>query len=253
MIFWSPSAAAGYIRKVGFVLAYLRLYGRCLSDAFTGIAKNLWTLLLPVALFLAFAFLSVPISAALGRAGGILLSLILTAIYSCYLYFTGGVVAHRTMTLRDLKASFLTYFWSVMGLLFALWIAELVIKPLLGGMTNGQVIWTGLQLVGVIILNPAPEVIYTKGTRGSLDTIQTCIKFIQDNWIEWFIPNGLILAGAWLLATRLPPFPGDSWVLSLAGAALFHVFMVFRGHLFEALDGSTHRQRVFKYGRRSSS
>lgn len=237
---------------MGFVLAYLRLYGRCLTEALSGIAKNLWTLVLPIGLFYAFEFLTVPVSMALGRAGGILLSLILTAIYSCYLYFTGGVVAHHTMTLKDLKSSFLVYFWSVMGLLFVLWIAELVVKPLLGGLANGGVIWSGLQLIGVIVLNPAPEVIYTRGTRGGIDTIQTCVKFIQENWIEWFLPNGLVIAAAYWFFTdgihRLPPWAPP--VTTLIAAMLFHVVMVFRGRLFLALDGTTHRQRVFKYNRR---
>ena len=240
---------------MAFVLAYLRLYGRCLRDALSGIGKNLWTLLLPVGLFFGFAFISVPISAALGRAGGILLSLILTAIYSCYLYFTGGVVAHRTMSLKDLKSSLRAYFWSVMGLLFVFWIAELVVKPLLSGTPNGGVIWAGLQLITAIVLNPAPEVIYTKGTRGGLDTIQTCVKFIQENWIEWFIPNGLVIAAVYGFLTeggRLLP-PWTALATTLIGAMLFHVVMVFRGHLFEALDGSTHRQRIFKYGRRTPS
>jgi hypothetical protein len=29
--------------------------------------------------------------------------------------------------------------------------------------------------------------------------------------------------------------------------ALLHVLMVFRGFLFEILDGSTHRQRMFRF------
>lgn len=234
-----------------FVLAYLRLYGSCLTQALAGIAKNAWTLLLPVALFLAFAFLSVPVSMALGRVGGIVLNLALTALYSCYLFFTGGVVAKQKMGFSDLQKSFLVYFWSVMGLFFFTWIAELVLRPMFSGMQNGGVIWLGLQGIAVIVLNPAPEVIYTKGTRGGLDTIQTCVKFIQENWIEWFIPNGLMLVGAYYFVLYVPNlFPGASIVTALVGAALFHVAMVFRGHLFQTLDGSSHRQRMFKYGRR---
>ncbi len=239
---------------MAFVLAYFRLYANCLTQALAGIGKNPWTLLLPIALFFGYLFLSVPISAALGRAGGIVLNLVLTAVFSCYLYFTAGVVAHQTVSLKDLKNSLLVYFWSVMGLFFVTWIAELVLNPVLSSVHNGNVIWLGLQLIAVIVLNPAPEVIYTKGTRGGLDTIQTCIKFIQENWIEWFFPNALMLTAAYFFVTRVPDlFPGASWVTALVGASLFHVAMVFRGHLFRALDGSTHRQRVFKYGQRSSS
>ena len=48
----------------------------------------------------------------------------------------------------------------------------------------------------------------------------------------------------WLLLLRLPY---GFYVASLVGGALFHVIMVFRGHLFGELDGSTHRQRMFRH------
>ena len=104
-------------------------------------------------------------------------------------------------------------------------------------------------LIALIVLNPAPEVIYLKGTRGGLDTIQTCIKFIQENWIEWFIPNGLILAAAFWFLTRGAAFlpAWSNLLVTLVAAMIFHLVMVFRGHLFEELDGTSHRQRMYKY------
>ena len=35
--------------------------------------------------------------------------------------------------------------------------------------------------------------------------------------------------------------------LAIVGGPLFHVFMVFRGHLFKVLSSSSHRQRMFRY------
>jgi hypothetical protein len=235
---------------VSFVLAYFRLYTRCLREALSGIAKNVWTLVLPIGLFLAFQFLAVPVVGALGGTlGGIVLGLMLDALFSCYLYFTGGVVAQHTVSLKDLKNSFLVYFWSVAGLLFVIWIATWLLGPMLNGMRNGGVIFSGLMLVATVVLNPAPEVIYLKGTRGGLDTVGQCVKFIQENWIEWFIPNGLFVAFWYGFFTRgLAMLPaGLSLVATLIAAMLFHVMMVFRGHLFEELEGSSHRQRMFKY------
>lgn len=231
-----------------FLLVYLRLYASCVKLAFQGIAKNLWTLALPVGLFVTFSLLTGVIGQ-LGLVGGFILGLMLDAVFSCYLYFTGGTVALQKMTLGELKKSFLVYFWSVIGLFFVLFIAKWVLGSVLSRNPQGGTIMTAINLLLLIVLNAAPEVIYTKGTRGGMDTIMTSVKFLQENWIEWFIPNLLILGGAFLFWTRvmwrLPEW--SNLPLGLAAGALFHVVMVFRGHLFQELDGSSHRQRMFRY------
>lgn len=231
-----------------FLLVYLRLYAKCLKLALKGVAKNLWTLALPVGLFIAFSLLGTALGG-LGVVGGFILGLILDAIFSCYLYFTAGTVAMQKMTLGELKKSFLVYFWSVIGVFFVLWIARLLLGMVLGRNPQGATIMTALYWLQLVALNAVPEVIYTKGTRGGMETITTSFKFLQENWIEWFIPNLAVIGGAWLFLTRVMPRLPD-WSdlpIALAAGALFHVFMVFRGNLFEELDGSTHRQRMFKY------
>jgi hypothetical protein len=231
-----------------FLLVYLRLYGHCLGQAFKGIAKSPWTLLLPMALMTASELLRGTIGT-LGIVGGFIVGLLVDAILSCYLYFTGGTVAMQKMTLGELRKSFGVYFWSVIGLYFVLWVARLVLNPVLAQNPQGTTIMAALYLISLIVLNPAPEVIYSKGTRGGMDTISTCIKFLQENWIEWFIPNLLILGGGYLFLTRvMPRLPDWTYLpIALAAGAAFHVVMVFRGHLFQELDGSTHRQRMFRY------
>lgn len=236
-----------------FLLVYLRLYAHCLKQAFKGVAKNAWTLALPMLLPVSFTALA-SVLASLGIIGGFMVGLVLDAALSCYLYFTGGTVALQKMTLGELKKSFLVYFWSVMGLFFVMWIANLALGFVMPKNPQAGTITLGLNLIAAIILNPAPEVIYTKGTRGGMDTIGVCVRFLQESWIEWFVPNLLFGAGAYLLVTRVfPLLPlGADLAISLLGGALFHVLMVFRGHLFQELDGSTHRQRMFRYRNQDS-
>ena len=236
-----------------FLLVYLRLYGSCVKLALQGIAKNLWTLALPVALFIAYNFLGGTIGS-LGLVGGFIFGLLDDAIFSCYLYFTGGTVALQKMTLSELKKSFGVYFWSVIGLFFVLWISRLVLGSVLARNPQGATIMTALNWLLLIALNAAPEVIYSKGTRGGMDTIMTSFRFLQENWIEWFLPNLLILGGVYLFVTRaMPRLPEVADLpIALAGGMLFHVVMVFRGHLFQELDGSTHRQRMFRYRNKDS-
>jgi hypothetical protein len=42
-------------------------------------------------------------------------------------------------------------------------------------------------------------------------------------------------------------FPFAALTIPLVFGVLLHVVMVFRGFLFQELDGSTHRQRMYKF------
>lgn len=232
---------------MNFIPAYARLYARTFGAALEGIGKNPWTLALPMGLAGALVLLGM-VLAPLGAIGGMLLRLGGYFAFSSYLYFAAGTVANQKVTLADLKKSFLVYFWSVMGLAFVLWIADIVLGAVLANNPNRGVILTGVDLLQLVILNPAPETIYLKGTRAGMDTIGRSIKFVQDNWIEWFIPNGLIFFAVYWVVTHVS-FGAFSYAVIVLSGALFHVVMVFRGHLYEVLDGSTHRQRMFKFGR----
>ena len=237
-----------------FVLVYLRLYWRCLVDAFIGLWKAPWTLLLPIGIMLVLVLGAMVVSP-FGLAGGFMLGIALTFLCSCYLYFLGGVVAKQSVSLKDLKTSFLAYFWSVMNLGFVLWIANMGLTWALKNNPNGAAFHAALGIAAAVALNAVPEVLYLKGSVGGIETIQRSVRFLQENWIEWFIPNALLMAAAWYFP-RLGVGPME--ILNprvlligsgLTGAFLGHVVMVFRGQLFQELEGSTHRQRMFKYGR----
>ncbi len=227
------------------VVVYARLYFSCLVRAFQAIAKNAWTLLLPAPLLVAFALaVQLAVQSMSIQVGGIVAGLIRTALLSCYLYFVGEVVARSKVSLQELKKSLGAYFWSVMGVYFILWILSLVLRA------SPQALFF-LNIATLVLLNPAPEVIYLRGTRQGLQTIGESIRFLQEHWIEWFIPNVPITAAIYLLflplaqgALSLNPV---AIALALAAGALLHLFMIFRGYLFQELSGSSHRQRMFKY------
>ncbi|MHB8878384.1 MAG: hypothetical protein ACYC8T_32210 [Myxococcaceae bacterium] len=234
------------------LFVYLRLYRDSLASALDGIRRNPWTLLLPMGLAVALWLLS-PLALALGALGGLALALAFDAVASCYLYFTGEVVALSRVSLKEFRKSIGAYFWSVMNLLFVIWIVNFVLGLLLAGSPQAGVVRAAEGLLILALLNPAPEVIYLRGTRNGMETIQRSVKFVQENWIEWFVPNLLVLGLAYLAATRVLPQLGAAAILALAAAgALLHVFMVFRGHLFKALDGTSHRQRMYRQRTASS-
>jgi len=243
---------------VDAVIVYARLYAHCLIEALKGISKNLWTLILPIALLVAFG-LVLRLLSPFGIIGGIAGAFILDGLLSCYLYFLAGVVGRARVGVTDFRRSVGAYFWSIVNLNFVLWIASFMVNSLLQGNRNERAFQAIYALATFVLLNAVPEVLYQKGTWGGLATIQKTISFIQESWIEWFfsLPNMVLAAlivwlngAAALLVAVVQTEPLlTPWLLlpAIPVGALVHVVMVFRGHLFQELDSSTHRQRMFKF------
>jgi hypothetical protein len=230
------------------VTVYLRIYADAFRQALTGIRKNAWTLLLPMAVLAANEFLSRLVIGALGRLGGFVVWAVWAAAASCYLYFLGEVVAKSRVKLDEFGRSVGAYFWAVANLFFVFWIASLVIE-LMVPLPQQAVFAQLLFLAAAILLNAAPEVIYQRGSHGGVETVQRSVRFLQANWIEWGIPNLLFLA-AWYYVPRYPLAELGllgSAITAVVEGALLHLVMVFRGHLFTALDGTSHRQRMYRW------
>jgi len=237
-----------------FILVYLRIYGSCFAHALAAVAKNAWTLLLPIALVEAMGLLGDVVGGA-GYAGGMILGLAQSAAASVYTYFVAEIVARNRVGLGDFRTSIGKYFWTWLNLFFVLWIISLALQMTTAANPNQASLLVVVRLMELVVLNAAPEVIYQRRTYGGLETIQRSFRFLQECWIEWFIPNGLIIAAVWYFMTSggarwIAQLPGGTLTFWALAGALLHVVMVFRGFLFEVLDGSTHRQRMFKYGRR---
>jgi hypothetical protein len=229
------------------VAVYARIYAKAFTDALAAIAKNPWTLLLPMGLAVAWQVLGTLLGSMLDPfSGGFLIGLARSAALSIYCFFLGGLVANQKVGLDQLKASLGAYFWSWISIFFVLWVVDLVLTPVFKTNPDLAVPFT---LVKLIALNAVPEVVYQKGTRGGLETITRSFGFLQESWIEWFIPNALLIGlgfAAVALGALVAGLVGAIGV-GLVGGIFLHVAMVFRGFLFEALDGSTHRQRMYRF------
>ena len=214
---------------------YLRIYAECFRKAFAAIGKNAWTLLLPMLVSIGVS-LAVGLAAQFGPLAGVLTGLATAALFSSYLYFVRELIHSARVSLRELQRSIGAYFWSIINVLFVTWLAEWVLSRVLTG-----AFLDALLIVAVVALNATPEVIYLRGTYGGLQTIAASWQFLKAHWIPWFAVNVPLLAAVGLLRLYVPwPILDDV----IAGSAL-HVAMVFRGNLFRALDGSSHRQRMF--------
>jgi hypothetical protein len=189
-----------------------------------------------------------------------------------------AVRSPRAVTFQDIVKSFGSYFWDVIGVLFILWIPMMVIERGMVANPRGPLITAAVFLVLFIVLNPAPEVIYQVRHDSPLDVIRGSYEFVVENWIEWFLPL-TVLAIPLLIAFLNQPTGYVNWVgglsfsqllmfpyivllswFSLLGLSqsiswivilgltppLAVMILLFRGHLFAALHGTSRRQRMFR-------
>src|SRR5215470_7563694 len=189
------------VRAMNVLTVYLRIYADAFRQALIGIRKNAWTVLLPIGLLYANSLAS-GVVLRIPYLGQFLVWIVWAAAASCYLYFVGEVVAKSRVKLDEFGRSIGAYFWSVANLFFVFWIVSLVIDYMVPGPQQG-VLSKLLFYGGLILLNAAPEVIYQRGSYGGIETVQRSIRFLQENWIEWGIPN-LLVVGAWYFLNEYP-------------------------------------------------
>lgn len=224
------------------------IYRRALSRGAVLAVRN-WPVLLSVFAYAAILQVGLRIAAMFGLAGGLIYSLITAACLGSFLYLVENIVRTNRVTWEDFTRSFGVYLWDVVAVNFVLWVFWFVLTPIIAQSPQGPVIVLAIQLVLFVLLNAVPELIYL-GHAGVVDLLSRSYQFIAANWIEWFPPNLLLLAG--LLGLWVAPLPlGDTVVVTAvrsAATALFLYFaMVVRGLLFLELDGTSRRARIFRH------
>lgn len=253
----------------------MRSTGRSLQRGWVGMAA----IVVFALLFVTAASLARP----LGMVGGFLLGAVNAVLVGATLrLIEQSLSAARTMGIQDVKDSFGYYFWDVIGVGFVLWLPTMALD--MGTQANpyGQFISAAVLLLLFLLLNPAPEVIYQVRHDSPLDVFKTSYDFVLEHWVEWFLPfvvlilpvvlspSGLqsffamsgrvgrgagldffqililpfTLLGGWL--TYLGIHPDVQWMLVLLLTPPVAMgILLFRGHLFALLHGSSRRQRLF--------
>lgn len=234
-------------RISGEAMGTLRTYFDCIARTGRALGRTPWTLLLPAA-YGAIIVPSRALAASMGILGGFVYALVLDALLASWLYVVSELVSGSKLRLRELPRSIGHYFWPIMNFFFVIWIAGFLVRPALATLPNAEAVMIGIWAVLFILLNAVPEVIYRRGTFGGLAAIGESIRFIHEHWLVWLPPNLVLgaLTGLTFAAPILQAWPfGDILGPALAGA-LAHASLVFRGFLFQALDGTTARQRALR-------
>jgi hypothetical protein len=264
------------------VSATIHLYRQVFYATGRSLAKS-WMAMLALIVFAVLFLGAARLVGPLGIAGGFLLGILNALLVGATLRLIeqslGGA---RPLRFTDVTESFGHYFWDVIGVGFVLWLPTMLLEMGMQANPYGQFLSSAFLLLVFILLNPAPEVIYQVRHNSPLDVFKTSYEFVVEHWIEWFLPfaililpvvlspsglqeffslSGLVGRGAGLNFFQILMLPvtaiggwlsyvgidsgGQGIILLLLTPPVAMAILLFRGHLFAALHGSSRRQRLF--------
>ena len=188
---------------------------------------------------------------------GIIAAIVSAAMVSNYLYLLFNIINYDRVTIQDFKNGFTYFFRKIYIVVFIGYIAERLLSLVSDILGNTSAILVPiLYLAALIVLNPLPETIYLKH-NDSWESILEAVNFMKENWLNWALANIIfslllyIVTGNTLLNLFNTHIPFDfifnirGLVLYLIGQTMFSVLMIYRGHLYKLLSGSTRRKRMF--------
>lgn len=233
----------------------LWMYATALKRSWECVRKNWVVSFAPIAYGIILAVIA-SLVAPLGMVGGLLFSVASQACVSSGLFLIKNLVDGNRADFNDFLNGFTVYIWELILIAFIIWIPLRVAAMGLATVPNGAWIYFLIQLILYIVLNPVPELIYQTRTAG-LELISASYNFIAENWLEWLLPNILLIAVGYFLLAAVEPLlfglPGFLYLfiyLFFVGLGLTY-FMTFRGFLFAELHGTTRRGRLYRYRARS--
>lgn len=197
------------------------------------------------------------LSGPIGIFGGIIMTIVESALISSYLYVLNNVIAYNRFRWKDIKYGITYYIWKVYGVIFAFYIGSMLINLLsnIFGPLFYSFYWI-IPIAVFILFNPLPEGIYLKD-RDTLGTLSYCLEFMKENWLNWLLSNSMFFLLAYISLSGMMSLaasaaigmrPTDILLLLLLffiTGIIVSIGMLFRGNLFVLLSTSTIRKRQF--------
>lgn len=230
------------------------------KKAFRGLIKN-WLIVFTGLAYSTILFLGTLISPLFWILSRLFLLIVSSALVSNYLYLLEQIIDRDRFSLQDFKEGFLIYLrkvWSVYFIGFVVLLGlDIFLRPVIAGIVGPFAYHFGLVFLLVFLLNALPETIYQKSYNG-WESIKYSVDFIKEHWIEWYLPN-IFLIGILMLITGSAlinvfdnvvslntitrgPF---GIILYLIGQLWFSYMMIYRGFLYQLLNTSSRRKRLF--------
>lgn len=250
---------------------YLRslavLYWDAVVDASKALLRGWLIIPASIAAYIAFE-ISAQLVAPFGFAGGFLLGLVQIALLTLFYSWLQRSRERSGLSWKELIEFDGSLFIAIINAAFILFIAKFLAQTMSGGSPQLPLF---LQLGIVVIFNALPETIMVHRYPG-IPALTATAEFVKSYWIEWFLPLLVVTAPilflswdllVWFLANseELLPimvviqvwplvFPSGGIVLSLLTLALGCWFMLFRLALYQELEGTSMRSRIYKLKQR---
>lgn len=188
---------------------------------------------------------------------GLAMAIVSSGLISNYLYLLFNIISYDRITIQDFKDGFKYFLRKIYGIFFIAWIGSFLLSiPLQLAGTNAGLLSTIVSILILVVLNPLPETIYQKH-YSSGESIKYALNFMEENWVNWLIPNILFHFILYLITNTLIlniftinlsfsySFTLKGIGLYVLGQALFSFIMIYRGYLFKTLSTSTMRKRMY--------
>lgn len=202
--------------------------------------------------------------APLGMFSGFISAILSSALISNYLYLLFNVINYNRITAKNFRDGFNYFLGKVYGVFFIFYVFKIFVF-FINNSINGNIETLSIILNSTILifLNPLPETIYLKDYNAS-DSIRESFKFMEENFLNWCIPNVVIFLVIYMILGRnieiilkanMIKF-NDIYFISTFKALLlqcvFTIGMIYRGHLYKILSSGNMRKRKFmrEFGKR---
>jgi len=200
---------------------------------------------------------------ALSFLAGMVIFACISAVISDYLYVIEFILKHERFSWDAFKIGYKVYFRNIFGTIFVLYLVnygiELFIQPIFRILPFGGLLMWLLQLAIVLLMNPLPEVFYQK-KYDELDSLNYSFHFMKKNSVDWIVPNIFLAVGTYAvyrvvfnlvsIVTVSLSYTISLGIVVVVVALLLQVAigfsLVYRGYLFNILENSTRRKRLFK-------
>ena len=237
------------------VQATLWIYRTALSRSLERLGVN-WAIVFAPLAYGAILAIAAVVFSFLGFVGRMIVTVVAAACASSGLYLIDNIVRGGKVVLNDFTKGFSVYLWEILAIAFILWLPMTLLSRVAYLTSEGPLILLLVQLILYVVLNAVPELIYQSRVSG-LALLSASYEFIVENWLEWLLPNLLIVAAAYWVKDGLMglvvylPFYLWSFLIPFAFGLFLIFLMIFRGFLFSELSGTTRRSRAYRYRARS--
>ena len=230
------------------------------KKAFKSLLKN-WLIIFTGLIYSTILFAGTLVSPLFWILSRMFILILSSALVSNYLYLLQQIIEQDRFSLQDFKDGFLIYLRKVWSIYFMGFVAllglDIFLRPIIVGFVGPFVYHFGLIFLMIFLLNALPETIYQKSFNG-WESIKFSVEFIKEHWVEWYLPNILLIAilalitGSALInvfdnVISLRAFTQGPFgiTLYLLGQLWFSYIMIYRGFLYKLLNTSSRRKRMF--------